>query len=91
MADLSDEELLEAFRAGDHRAFEALVRRYQRPVLGIARRFARDDHAVAYLRRNIVHAAGGVGDQDHLGAGGHTDVFHGVEILYPASEKGGID
>src|SRR6266852_3256955 len=43
MADLSDEELLDAFRAGDHRAFEALVRRYQRPVLGIARRFARDE------------------------------------------------
>jgi RNA polymerase sigma-70 factor (ECF subfamily) len=43
MGDLSDAELLAAFRAGDRNAFEALVRRYQRPVLGIARRFARDD------------------------------------------------
>jgi len=37
-----DAELLEAFRAGDHKAFAALVLRYQRPVLAIARRFARD-------------------------------------------------
>src|SRR4029077_17648381 len=38
----SDADLLTAFRAGDSRAFEALVRRYQSPVLAIARRFARD-------------------------------------------------
>jgi RNA polymerase sigma-70 factor (ECF subfamily) len=38
-----DSELLEAFRSGDVKAFETLVRRYQRPVLAIARRFARDD------------------------------------------------
>src|SRR6267143_1344453 len=39
---LSDAELLTAFRAGSSRAFEVLVRRYQAPVLAIARRFARD-------------------------------------------------
>src|SRR5882672_2126563 len=59
MADLSDEELLEAFRAGDHRAFEALVRRYQRPVLGIARRFARDeDDSEDLAQRAFINAAG---------------------------------
>jgi RNA polymerase sigma-70 factor (ECF subfamily) len=58
MADLSDEELLEAFRAGDHRAFEGLVRRYQRPVLGIARRFARDqDDAEDLSQRAFINAA----------------------------------
>ena len=38
----ADAELLEAFRAGDVKAFEVLVRRYERPVLAIARRFAAD-------------------------------------------------
>jgi RNA polymerase sigma-70 factor (ECF subfamily) len=58
MADLSDEELLEAFRAGDHRAFETLVRRYQRPVLGIARRFARDgDDSEDLAQRAFINAA----------------------------------
>ena len=58
MADLSDEELLEAFRAGDHRAFEALVRRYQRPVLGIARRFARDeDDSEDLAQRAFINAS----------------------------------
>ena len=62
MADLSDEELLEAFRAGDHRAFEALVRRYQRPVLGIARRFARDeDDSEDLAQRAFINAAGRAG------------------------------
>src|SRR5947199_6009 len=45
MGDLSDAELLAAFRAGDSRAFEALVRRYQRPALAIARGFARFDRS----------------------------------------------
>ena len=43
----ADAELLEAFRAGDARAFEALVRRYERPVLAIARRFAQDHPELA--------------------------------------------
>ena len=54
----SDAELLEAFRRGDGRAFEALVRRYQRPVLGIARRFARDeDDAEDLAQRAFINAS----------------------------------
>jgi RNA polymerase sigma-70 factor, ECF subfamily len=58
MGDLSDAELLAAFRAGDSRAFEALVRRYQRPVLAIARRFARDeDDAEDLAQRAFINAS----------------------------------
>jgi RNA polymerase sigma-70 factor (ECF subfamily) len=54
----SDAELLEAFRAGDVKAFETLVRRYQRPVLGIARRFAADaDDAEDLAQRAFINAA----------------------------------
>jgi RNA polymerase sigma-70 factor (ECF subfamily) len=54
----SDGELLEAFRAGDHKAFEDLVRRYQRPVLSIARRFARDeDDAEDLAQRSFINAS----------------------------------
>ncbi len=54
----SDAELLEAFRAGDAKAFEALVRRYQRPVLAIARRFARDeDDAEDLAQRAFINAS----------------------------------
>src|SRR3954465_8041824 len=58
MGDLGDAELLDAFRAGDTRAFEALVRRYQRPVLAIARRFARDpDDAEDLAQRAFINAS----------------------------------
>src|SRR5512144_1739346 len=58
MGDLSDAELLDAFRAGDVKAFEALVRRYQRPVLAIARRFARDeDDAEDLAQRAFINAS----------------------------------
>jgi len=54
----SDAELLEAFRSGDVKAFEALVRRYQRPVLAIARRFARDsDDAEDLAQRAFINAS----------------------------------
>src|SRR5260370_18081876 len=54
----SDAELLEAFRAGDVKAFESLVRRYQRPVLSIARRFSRDpDDAEDLAQRAFINAA----------------------------------
>jgi RNA polymerase sigma-70 factor (ECF subfamily) len=53
-----DSELLEAFRQGDVKAFEALVRRYQRPVLAIARRFARDaDDAEDLAQRAFINAS----------------------------------
>src|SRR5947208_10341099 len=54
----SDAELLAAFRAGDGRAFEVLVRRYQRAVLTIALRFARDlDDAEDLAQRAFINAA----------------------------------
>ena len=54
----ADAELLEAFRAGDARAFEALVRRYEWPVLAIARRFAGDaDDAEDLAQRAFINAA----------------------------------
>jgi RNA polymerase sigma-70 factor, ECF subfamily len=54
----SDAELLEAFRAGDKKAFEVLVVRYQRPVLAIARRFAADmDDAEDLAQRAFINAA----------------------------------
>ena len=54
----ADAELLESFRAGDVKAFEALVRRYQRPVLSIARRFARDeDDAEDLAQRAFINAS----------------------------------
>jgi len=54
----ADAELLEAFRAGDARAFEALVRRYERPVLAIARRFTGDeDDAEDLAQRAFIYAA----------------------------------
>jgi RNA polymerase sigma-70 factor, ECF subfamily len=58
----SDAELLTAFRAGDSRAFEVLVRRYQSPVLAIARRFARDlDDAEDLAQRAFINAASRAG------------------------------
>ncbi len=58
MGDPGDAELLDAFRAGDVKAFEALVRRYQRPVLAIARRFARDqDDAEDLAQRAFINAS----------------------------------
>src|SRR2546421_8794991 len=55
---MEDGELLEAFRGGDDKAFEGLVRRYQRPVLAIARRFARDqDDAEDLAQRAFINAS----------------------------------
>src|SRR5919206_2902698 len=63
MTDLADSELLDAFRAGDVKAFETLVRRYQRAVLAIARRFCRDEDDAEDLAQrafiNASHRAGG--------------------------------
>ena len=56
--DKPDAELLEQFRAGDRAAFEVLVRRYQRPVLGVARRFCDDqDDAEDVAQRAFINAA----------------------------------
>lgn len=40
-----DVALVQAFRSGDRRAFEVLVRRHQQPVWAIANRFAKDRDA----------------------------------------------
>ena len=57
-SEVPDEELLAAFREGDVKAFEALVRRYQRPALSIARRFANDqDDAEDLAQRAFINAA----------------------------------
>ena len=54
----TDAELLDAFRGGDQRAFEVLVRRYQRQVLAIARRFSADnDDAEDLAQRAFINAA----------------------------------
>jgi RNA polymerase sigma-70 factor (ECF subfamily) len=52
-----DIALVSAFRAGDRRAFEALVRRHQRPVWAIVHRFAKDrDAAEDLAQRTFVIA-----------------------------------
>src|SRR5438067_4204229 len=54
----SDADLLSAFRTGDGKAFEVLVRRYQRSVLTIARRFTVDlDDAEDLAQRAFINAA----------------------------------
>jgi RNA polymerase sigma-70 factor (ECF subfamily) len=54
----ADADLLEAFRRGDTRSFEVLVRRYQRPVVAIARRVTRDqDEAEDLAQRAFINAA----------------------------------
>lgn len=52
-----DEALVQAFRAGDRRAFEQLVRRHQKPVWAVVWRFARDrDDADDLAQRAFITA-----------------------------------
>jgi len=52
-----DVALVRAFRAGDRRAFDALVRRHQAPVRALARRFCRDaDEADDLAQRAFIRA-----------------------------------
>ncbi len=52
-----DVRLVAAFRQGDARAFESLVRRHQRPVWAVAMRFAKDaDEAEDLAQRAFVKA-----------------------------------
>ncbi len=56
-----DEILVDRFREGDGRAFEELVRRHQRAVFHLARRFVRDDdEAKDVAQRTFVKAFQGV-------------------------------
>lgn len=58
-----DRALVEAFRAGDRKAFEALVRRHQKPVWAIALRFAKDrDAAEDLAQRAFVLALERIGE-----------------------------
>src|SRR5262249_55469768 len=43
VAEDEDERLVARFRAGDMSAFDALVRRYQRPIFHLARRYLKND------------------------------------------------
>jgi len=56
-----DELLVDRFREGDARAFEELVRRHQRAVFHLARRFVRDDdEAKDVAQRTFVKAYQGL-------------------------------
>jgi RNA polymerase sigma-70 factor (ECF subfamily) len=48
-AEVSDDELVRRARGGDSRAFEQLVRRYQKPLYFLCRRYVRDHDAAADL------------------------------------------
>ncbi|HSY41313.1 MAG TPA: RNA polymerase sigma factor [Polyangia bacterium] len=51
--DLSDEQLLAAYRGGDVRAFEKLLARYERPIWSFLRRFVRDAEAAEDLLQEV--------------------------------------
>jgi RNA polymerase sigma-70 factor (ECF subfamily) len=60
-ADSEDQRLVERFRGGDRAAFDELVRRHQRAVFFIARRYVRDDaEAKDLTQRAFVRAFQGV-------------------------------
>ena len=51
--DETDEELMSAYQAGDVRAFERLVARYEKPVWNFLRRFTRDGAAAEDLLQDV--------------------------------------
>jgi RNA polymerase sigma-70 factor (ECF subfamily) len=56
-----DEALVGRFREGDARAFDELVRKHQRAIYGLARRYVRDpDEAKDVTQRAFVKAFGGL-------------------------------
>jgi RNA polymerase sigma-70 factor (ECF subfamily) len=58
-----DRALVEAFRGGDRRAFETLVRRHQKPVWAVALRFVKDrDVAEDLAQRTFIQALQRIGD-----------------------------
>lgn len=52
----SDERLVELFRAGHDGAFEALVRRYRRPLVGYCRRLLPDDRSEDVVQQAFLNA-----------------------------------
>jgi RNA polymerase sigma-70 factor (ECF subfamily) len=56
-----DLPLIERFRAGDRRAFDELVRRYQKPLYFVARRYLRNDaDAADVTQKSFVRAFRGI-------------------------------
>ena len=51
--DEADEALLQAYRAGDMRAFERLVARHEKPVWNFLRRFVRDTTTAEDLLQEV--------------------------------------
>ena len=51
--DSSDEQLLSHYRAGDVRAFELLLARYEKPIWNFLRRFVRDAEAAEDLLQEV--------------------------------------
>jgi RNA polymerase sigma-70 factor (ECF subfamily) len=59
----ADETLVAGARAGERAAFEALVRRYQKPVYRLCFRYVRDhDEAADLTQRTFVRVMGRLGD-----------------------------
>lgn len=57
-----DEALVARFRAGEARAFDELVRKYQRPIYALALRYVKDaDDAKDVAQRAFVRAYQGIG------------------------------
>lgn len=68
-AEHEDDRLVERFRGGDRDAFDALVRRHQRTVFAIARRYVRDDaEAKDLTQRAFVRAFQGLAGLRGAGA-----------------------
>jgi RNA polymerase sigma-70 factor (ECF subfamily) len=62
-SEASDEELVRRARGGERRAFEQLVRRYQKPLYFLCRRYVRDhDAATDLVQRAFIRVMGKIGE-----------------------------
>ncbi len=59
----TDERLVELFRGGHDAAFDALVRRYRRPLLSYCRRLLRDDRSEDVVQQAFLNAYARVRDR----------------------------
>src|SRR5439155_973491 len=63
MTAMSDQQLVHAARAGSRAAFEALVRRYQKPLYFLCHRYLRDhDQAAEVAQRTFIRAIESLAD-----------------------------
>src|SRR5437868_3534060 len=68
-AEASDDELVRRARAGDRRAFEQLVRRYQKPLYFLCRRYVHDhDAATDLVQRAFIRVMGKIRElrEEHI-------------------------